>query len=164
MTIKLYGCNSIKTVHFEQNTKQLNSRKARKELNKNKKFNSLKKMNHLITAIAFAVILGIVSGAPLLTCDKIKDVNQGKDNQDRYLVILKDPKSYQDAEYVMGIVDLYQWSLEMNTINVYDTSVKSQLELLENVGLQGTLSKQALFLVRFKNAMCISCTIAGMAS
>ncbi|XP_065911835.1 uncharacterized protein [Dysidea avara] len=104
-------------------------------------------MNHLITAITFTVILGIVSGAPLLTCDKIKDVNQGKDNQDRYLVILKDPKSYQDAEYVMGIVDLYQWSLEMNTINVYDTSVKSQLELLENVGLQGTLSKQALFLV-----------------
>ncbi|XP_065910718.1 uncharacterized protein [Dysidea avara] len=47
----------------------------------------------------------------------------------------------------MGIVDLYQWSLEMNAFNVYDTSVKSQLELLENVGLQGTLSKQALFLV-----------------
>ncbi|XP_065912312.1 uncharacterized protein [Dysidea avara] len=104
-------------------------------------------MNHLITAITFTVILGIVSGAPLLTCDKIKDVNQGKDNQDRYLVILKDPKSYQDAEYVMGIVDLYQWSLETNAFNVYNTSVKSQLELLENVGLQGTLSKQALFLV-----------------
>ena len=106
-------------------------------------------MNHLITAITFTVILGIVSGAPLLTCDKIKDVNQGKDNQDRYLVILKDPKSYQDAEYVMGIVDLYQWSLETNAFNVHNTSVKSQLELLENenVGLQGTLSKQALFLV-----------------
>ncbi|XP_065911900.1 uncharacterized protein [Dysidea avara] len=104
-------------------------------------------MNHLITAITFTVIFGIVSGAPLLTCDKIKDVNQGKDNQDRYLVILKDPKSYQDAEYVMGIVDLYQWSLEMNAFNLHDTSVKSQLELLENVGLQGTLSKQALVLV-----------------
>ena len=104
-------------------------------------------MNHLITAITFTVILGIVSGAPLLTCDKIKDVNQGKDNQDRYLVILKDPKSYQDAEYVMRIAHLYQWSLEMNTINVHDTSVKSQLELLENVGLQGTLSTQALYLV-----------------
>ena len=108
-------------------------------------------MNPSIIAITFTVILGIVSGAPLLTCDKIKDVNQGKDNQDRYLVILKDPKNYQDAEYVMGIVDLYQWSLEMNAFNVYDTSVKSQLELLENVGLQGTLSKQALFLVSFQN-------------
>ena len=108
-------------------------------------------MNHLITAITFTVILGIVSGAPLLTCDKIKDVNQGKDNQDRYLVILKDPKNYQDAEYVMGIVGLYQWSLETNAFNVYNTSVKSQLELLENVGLQGTLSKQALFLVSFQN-------------
>ncbi|XP_065912012.1 uncharacterized protein [Dysidea avara] len=104
-------------------------------------------MNHLITAITFTVILGIVSGVPLLTCDKIKDVSQGKDNQDRYLVILKDPKSYQDAEYVMGIVDLYQWSLEMNVFNVHDNSVKSQLELLDNVGLQGTLSKQALVLV-----------------
>ena len=104
-------------------------------------------MNHLITAITFTVILGIVSGAPLLTCDKIKDVGQGKDNQDRYLVILKDPKSYQDAEQVTGLVDLYQWSLEMNAFNVDDTPVKSQLEILENVGLQGTLSKQALVLV-----------------
>ena len=104
-------------------------------------------MNPSIILITFTVIFGIVSGAPLLTCDKIKDVNQGKDNQDRYLVILKDPKSYQDAEYVMGIIDRCQWSLEMNAVNVFDTSVKSQLELLENVGLQGTLSKQALFLV-----------------
>jgi len=108
-------------------------------------------MNKLITAITFTVILGIVSGAPLLTCDKIKDVKQGKDNQNRYLVILKDPKSYQDAEYVIGIVDLYQWSLEMNAFNVHETSVKSQLEIVENVGLQGTLSKQALFLVSFHN-------------
>ena len=106
-------------------------------------------MNHLILAITFTVILGIVSGAPLLTCDKIKDVNQGKDNQDRYLVILKDPNSYQDAEYVKEIVDMYQRSREMNAVNAFDTTVKSQLELLENVGLQGTLSKQALFLVSF---------------
>ena len=108
-------------------------------------------MNHLITAaIAFTVILGIVSGAPLLTCDKIKDVGQGKDNQDRYLVILKDPKSYQDAQHVIGLVDLYQWSLEMNAASVHEPSVKSQLEVAENVdGLQGTLSKQALVLVSF---------------
>ncbi|XP_065912761.1 uncharacterized protein [Dysidea avara] len=104
-------------------------------------------MNHLVIAVTFTAILRIVSGAPPLTCDKIKDVNQGKDNQDRYLVILKDPKSYQDTEYVMRIVDLYQRSLEMNAFNVHDNSVKSQLELLENVGLQGTLSKQALVLV-----------------
>ena len=114
------------------------------------KFFSFKKMNYLITASTFIVILGIVSGAPLLNCDKIKDVNQDKDNQDRYLVILKDPKNYQDAEYVIGIVDLYQRSLEMY---VYYTSVvKSQLELVENVGLQGILSKQALYLVSFYNA------------
>ena len=108
-------------------------------------------MNQLITTITFTVILGIVSGAPLLTCDKIKDVGQGKDNQDRYLVILKDPKSYQDAEHVIGLVDLYQWSLDMNAFNIHDTSVKSQLEILENVGLQGILSKQALHLVSFHN-------------
>ena len=106
-------------------------------------------MNHLTIAITFTVILRIVSGAPLLTCDKIKDVNQDKDNHGRYLVVLKDPRSYQDVEYVIGIVDLYQWSLEMNAFNVHDTSVKSQLELVENVGLQGILSKQALFLVSF---------------
>jgi len=106
-------------------------------------------MNHLITAITFTVILGIVSGAPLFTCDKIIGVNQDKDNQDRYLVILKDPKNYQDAEHVLGMVNLYQWSLEKNAFNVHDTSVKSQLELLENVGLQGTLSNQALVLVSF---------------
>ena len=106
-------------------------------------------MNHLIATITFTVILGIVSGAPLLTCDKIKEFDQRKDNQDRYLVILKDPKSYQDAQHVIGLVDLYQWSLEMNAANVFDTTVKSQLELLENVGLKGTLSKQALFLVQF---------------
>ena len=110
-------------------------------------------MNHLVIAITFTVILRIISGAPPLTCDKIKDVNQGKDNQDRYLVILKDPKSYQDAEYVMGIVYLYQRSLEMNAFNVHDNSIKSQLELLENVGLQGTLSKQALVLVSFTSTM-----------
>ena len=106
-------------------------------------------MNHFIFAITFTIILGIVSGAPLLTCDKIKDVDQGKDNQDRYLVILKDPKSYQDAEHLIRIVESYQLSLEMN---VHDTLVvKSQLELEESVGLQGTLSRQALFLVSFHN-------------
>jgi len=103
-------------------------------------------MNRLIAAITFTVILGIVSGAPLLTCDKIKDVSQRTDNQDRYLVTLKDPKSYQDAECVIGIVNRYT-----NTVNAFDTTVKSQLELLENVGLYGTLSKQALIMVRFNN-------------
>jgi len=93
-------------------------------------------MNHFITAITFTIILGIASGAPLITCDKIKDVNQRKESQNRYLVKLKDPKSYQDAEYVIGIVDLYT-----NTVKVFDTTVKSQLELLENGGLHGALSK-----------------------
>ena len=111
-------------------------------------------MNYWITEVTFTIILGIVSGAPLLTCDKIKDVNQGKDNQDRYLVILKDLKSYQDAQHVIGLVDLYQWSLEMNAAIAFDTTVRSQLELLENVGLKGTLSKQALFLVSFKYIIC----------
>ena len=106
-------------------------------------------MNHLITAVTFTVILGIVSGAPLLTCDKIKDFDQGKDSQDRYLVILKDPKSYQDAQHVIGLVDLYQWSLDMNAASIHKPSVKSQLEVAENVGLKGTLSKQALVLVSF---------------
>ena len=112
-------------------------------------------MNHFITAITFTITLGIVSGAPLLTCDKIRDFKQEMENQDRYLVILKDPKNYQEAEYVIGLVDLYQWSLEMNAVNVHDASVKSQLELLENVGLQGTLSKQALVLVSIVNTLTI---------
>ena len=145
---------TIKAVHFGQEQATLKLIEEReKELYKETE-KSLKKMNHLITAIAFTVILGIVSGAPLLTCDKIKDVNQRKDNQDRYLVILKDPKSYQDAEYVIGLVDLYQWSLEMNAFNIHENLVRSQLELLDNVGLQGMLSKQALVLVSV-----IQCTI-----
>ena len=108
-------------------------------------------MNHLIIAITFTVILGIVSGAPLLTCDKIKDVNQGKDNQDRYLVILKDPKSYQDAKHVIELVEMYQQLQERDASNVHEPSVKSQLELLKNVVLQGILSQQALLLVSFHN-------------
>ena len=105
-------------------------------------------MNYLLTAITFTLILRIVSGTQLFTCDKIKDFDQEKDNQNRYLVILEDPKSYQDAEYVIGLVDLYQWSLEMNAGSIHEPLVKSQLEVAENMdGLQGTLSKQALFLV-----------------
>jgi len=115
-------------------------------------------MNRLIISFTFTVILGISSGAPILTCDKIKDVKQGKYYQNRYLVVLKDPKSYQDAKSVIRIVDLYQQSLENNTVNVFDTAIRSQLKLLENVGLQGTLSKQALFLVRFTNAITNTAT------
>ena len=110
----------------------------------------LQKMNHLITTITFTVILGIVSGAPLLTCDKIKDVSQGKDNQDRYLVILKDPQSYQDAEHIIGLVEMYQRLLDTDTSNVHESSAKSQLEF-HDIYLQGTLSQQALLLVSFHN-------------
>jgi len=62
----------------------------------------------------------------------------------KFVLILKDPK---DAEYAIGTVDLHQWSLEMNAVNVHDTSAKSQLKLLENVGLIGTLSMQAVYFV-----------------
>jgi len=104
-------------------------------------------MSHFIIVITFTVILRIASGVPPLTCNKIKDISQQKDNQDRYVVILNDPKSYQDAKYVIRKVDQYQRSLEINAVNTYDITVKSELELFENVGLHGVLSKQALLLV-----------------
>jgi len=72
-------------MHLEQRGSKLTA----EELKGINRLNSLKNMNHLITAITFTIILGIVSGAPLLTCNKIKVVKQGKDNQDSYLVVMK---------------------------------------------------------------------------
>ena len=111
-------------------------------------------MNHLITAATFTVILGIVSGAPLLTCDKIIEVDQGKDNKVRYLVILKDPQNFQDAEHIIGLVETYQGLLEIDASNIHKTPAKSQLEF-HGTYLQGTLSPQALLLVSFHNNISI---------
>ena len=85
-------------------------------------------------AITFTVILGMVLGAPLLTCDKI----QGESFTHRYKVTLEDPRY---AEDVIKLVEKYQ--------NMADPSeIISKLEPFGNE-LKGSLSKQALLLVSY---------------
>jgi len=55
-----------------------------KETKEQHKANISRMINHLITAITFTITLGIISGAPLHTCDKI----QGKSFTNRYKVTL----------------------------------------------------------------------------
>ena len=105
-------------------------------------------MNQTIFATVMAIILGIASGFPVFTCDKLKDVREGFDNHDQYLVQLKETDNYIDAKYVIDLVEQYQTNLDLYAFNVHEPSLKSHLELSENAGiLQGTLSKQALLLV-----------------
>jgi len=67
----------------------LGNKLTTEQLNGSNRLNSHKNMNQLITVTTFTIILGIVSGgAPLLTCDKIKVVKQGKDNQDSYMYLV----------------------------------------------------------------------------
>ena len=105
-------------------------------------------MDQAIFAAVLAIILGVASGAPLHTCDKLTDVREGADNYDQYLVKLKDSDNHMDAEYVINLVNQYQTTLELYASNVHEPSVRSELVLTENAGvLYGTLSQQALFLV-----------------
>ena len=104
-------------------------------------------MNQAIFAIVLAVSLGVTLGFPL-TCDKLKDVKEGAENYDLYLVKLKDSGNYQDAEYMINLVNEYQAILDQHASNVHEPSVRNQLELTENAGvLHGILSQQALVLV-----------------
>ena len=104
-------------------------------------------MNQAIFAIVLAIFLGMTLGSPL-TCDKLKDVKEGADNSDQYIVKLSNPGNYQDSEYMINIVKQYQATLDQHASNVHEPSVKSKLELSENAGvLHGTLSQQALLLV-----------------
>ena len=101
-------------------------------------------MNQAIFAIVLAISLGMTLGSPL-TCDKLKDVKEGVENYDLYLVKLKESDNYEDAEYVINLVNQYQATLDQDASNVYEPSVKSQLELTENAGvLHGILSQLAL--------------------
>ena len=105
------------------------------------------KMNQAIFGVALAISLGMTLGSPL-TCDKLKDVKEGANNYDQYLVKLKDSDNYQDAEYVINLVNQYQAMLEQHASNVHEPSIRNQLELSENAGvLYGTLSEQALIVV-----------------
>ena len=102
-----------------------------------------------------AVALGIASGFPLKACDKLKDVKEGADNYNMYLIKLNDSNNYKDAEHVINLVKQYQATLEQDASNVHEPSVRSQLELTENAGvLHGTLSQQALFLVSMHMCLC----------
>ena len=93
----------------------------------------LSKMNHLSIAVSFTVILGIVSAAPMPSCDKI----QGETITNKYKVTLENP---EDAKDVIKIVENYQ-------LTVADPSaVESKLEPFGDE-LVGSLSKQALVLV-----------------
>ena len=101
----------------------------------------------IFTAVLIAM-LGIATGFPLKTCNKLKDVKEGAVNYDLYVVKLKDPGNYKDAEYVINIVNQYQATLDQHASNVHEPLVRSHLELTENAGvLHGILSQQALFLV-----------------
>ena len=105
-------------------------------------------MNQTIFTAVLVITLGISSGFPLLSCDKLKDVKEGVDNHNQYLVKLNDSDNYRDAKYVINLVNQYQTILEQHASNVDEPSVRSQLALTENAGvLHGTLTKQALFLV-----------------
>ena len=104
-------------------------------------------MNQAILGIVLAFSFGMTLSFPL-TCDKLIDVKEGANNYDQYLVRLKDPDNYLDAEYVINLVNQYQAILEQHASSVHEPSVRSQLELSENTGvLHGTLSQQALILV-----------------
>jgi len=39
---------------------------------------------------------------------------------------------------MIGVVDLYQWSLEMNAFSIHEHSAKSQLKLFDNARLAAT--------------------------
>ena len=95
------------------------------------------------------VTFGIVASLPMHSCDKLKDVNDGADNYNRYLVKVNDTHNYLGAEYIVDLVNQYQTTLDQDASNVHEPLVRSQLKISENVGiLHGTLSKQALLLVR----------------
>ena len=116
------------------------------------------KMNQAIFGIVLIVSLGMTLGFPF-TCNKLKDVKEGADSYDQYLVKLRESDNYEDAEYVIHLVNQYQAILEQHASNVHEPSVKSQLEISEKAGvLHGTLSQQALLLVRvMKLCKCSSC-------
>ena len=105
-------------------------------------------MSHAICVAVLIAMLGIASGFPLKTCNKLTGVKEGANNYDLYVVKLKNPGNYKDAEYVINIVNQYQATLEQGASNVHEPSVKSRLELTGNSGvLHGILSQQALVLV-----------------
>ena len=101
-------------------------------------------MPQTILVTLLAITLELASGCPLQTCDKLKDVKEGADNYDQYLIKLKDSDNYMNAEYVIKLVNQYQAILEHHAYNVHESSIiRSQLELSENTGmLYGTLSQQ----------------------
>ena len=108
-------------------------------------------MKQTILAAVLAITLGIASGFPLFTCDKLRDVDEGVDNNDQYLVKLKNSNNYKDAKHLIDLVKQYQTSLELYVSNVHGSSVKSELELSENEGvLLGILSHKVLTLVSKK--------------
>ena len=105
-------------------------------------------MKQIIFAAVLAITFGMTLGFPVFTCDKLKDVEEGADNHDQYLVKLKDTNNYVDAQNLIDVVKQYQTTLEMYASNVHESSIKSELELSDNAGmLHGTLSQQALLLV-----------------
>ena len=108
-------------------------------------------MDRIVLAVVLAITLGIALGSPLQICDdKLKNMKEGADNYNQYLVVLKDSDNYMDAEYIINLINQYQTFLDQYASNVYEPLVRSQLELSENVAgvLHGTLSQQALILVR----------------
>lgn len=106
-------------------------------------------MNQLFLAVvAVEIILQTVAGAPIISCNKLEAVA----TNNRYLVLLKDTYSEEDAKQIIKIVDEYQSSLEENgSGNDVDNQsvISSQLTYHSQnyAQLSGTLSPEAVLLV-----------------
>ena len=103
----------------------------------------------LKVVLVMTVAFGIAASLPIHSCHKLKDVNKGADNYNRYLVKVNDTYNHSDAKHIVDLVNQYQTTLDQSASNVHEPVVRSQLELSENTGvLHGTLSEQALLMVR----------------
>ena len=110
------------------------------------------KMKQTIYAVVLVLTVTIAAGLPLQACNKLKNVREGVDNYDLYLVKLKNSDNYMDAEYVINLVSQNQPTLEQHASDAYsEPLIESRLELSEIAAgtLYGTLSPQALNLVSY---------------
>lgn len=100
----------------------------------------------LLTAAVLAISLGTILGAPVLHCSKLEDI----DSNNRYLVLLENDHTKEDAERIIEAVSEYEYSQETSGSgsSAEEPSIRSQLNYLPCVRqLQGTLSVQAISLV-----------------
>ena len=111
-------------------------------------------MNQILAVVIVASILQAVVAAPAtnIPCRKLEAV----DANNRYLILLQDNYSEEDAEQIQKVVNEYQSSLEINGSehDAKQAVIRSQLTYSQNI-LSGTLSEEAILLV---SLYCIICT------